>query len=101
MVQLLEDSAGIPKTGNVVIDFYATWCGPCKRVAPMFQDLSEKYSAQIVFFKVDVDESPELVNLFDISAMPTFVFLRDGQVVKKVEGVDLRALEDGFNLLLK
>jgi thioredoxin 1 len=101
MVKVLSEKREIPQTGNVVLDFYATWCGPCKRVAPMFEDLADKYYPQILLFKVDVDESPDLVNEFDISAMPTFVFLRNGQIVKKVEGVDLRALEDGFNLLLK
>lgn len=101
MVKVLSESSEVPQKGNVVIDFFATWCGPCKRIAPIFEDLADKYYPQILFFKVDVDESPDLVNDFDVSAMPTFVFLKDGKIVKKVEGADLRALEEGFAMLLK
>lgn len=100
MVKVVSELSEIPKSGSVVIDFYATWCGPCKRIAPMFEDLADKYYRVIQFFKVDVDESPELVDAFEISAMPTFVFLKDGKVVKRVEGADLMALEEGFKLLV-
>jgi thioredoxin 1 len=50
---------------------------------------------------VDVDESPELVDMFGISAMPTFVFLKDGKIVKKVEGADMAGLEAGFDVVTK
>lgn len=99
MVKLITEVSEIPGKGGVVIDFFATWCGPCKRIAPLFEKLSQEYK-QIVFLKVDVDESGELVNTFDISAMPTFIFLKDGKIVKKVEGADMPALENGFSLLL-
>lgn len=101
MVKQVSERAEIPLEGNVVIDFFATWCGPCKRIAPMFEDLAQKYHPHIQFFKVDVDESPDLVNLFDINAMPTFVFLKHGVVVKKVEGADIKGLEAGFTRLLQ
>ncbi len=101
MVKLVSEQSEIPQQGGVVIDFFATWCGPCKRIAPAFEDLADKYYPHIVFLKVDVDESPELVNMFDISAMPTFVFLKDGKLVKRVEGADLNGLQSGFDLLLK
>ncbi len=101
MVKLLSELSEIPQQGAVVIDFFATWCGPCKRIAPVFEDLADKFYPKVQFFKVDVDESGELVNLFDISAMPTFVFLKDGKVVKKVEGADMAGLEAGFELLMK
>jgi thioredoxin 1 len=100
MVKIVSGISEIPKTGAVVIDFFATWCGPCKRIAPTYEKLSESLSS-IVFLKVDVDESPELVNEFDISAMPTFVFLKDGKEVKRVEGADMAGLEAGFDLLTK
>ncbi len=101
MVKLLSESSEIPQQGAVVIDFFATWCGPCKRIAPVFEDLADKFYPKVQFFKVDVDESGELVNLFDISAMPTFVFLKDGKVVKKVEGADMAGLEAGFEVVMK
>lgn len=101
MVKLASEVSDIPQSGSVVIDFFATWCGPCKRIAPAFEDLADKYYPAIAFFKVDVDESPELVEMYSISAMPTFVFLKNGQVVKRVEGADMAALEEGFTLLTK
>jgi thioredoxin 1 len=100
MVKLAASLQEIPMTGNVVIDFYATWCGPCKRIAPIFEDLSDKFYTKVQFLKVDVDESPDLVETFDVHAMPTFVFLKDGKVVKKVEGADMVGLEAGFKILV-
>jgi thioredoxin 1 len=100
MVKIISDASEIPHKGAVVIDFFATWCGPCKRIAPAFEKLSESL-ASIAFFKVDVDESPELVSQFDISAMPTFIFLKDGVEVKRVEGADMKELEVGFDILTK
>ena len=98
MVKLAETSRDIPSQGLVVIDFFATWCGPCRKIAPVYEQFPQQYP-KITFLKVDVDESPELVAQYDISAMPTFVFLKDGAIVKKVEGADVRGLKDGFTLL--
>jgi thioredoxin 1 len=98
MVKLISEVSEVPQQGPVVIDFFAHWCGPCKRIAPFFEQLADEYVG-VTFLKVDVDESGELVNLFDISAMPTFVFLKNGQVVLKVEGADMKGLESGFRLL--
>lgn len=98
MVKVAVDPSDIPQQGCVVIDFFATWCGPCKRIAPTYEKLSEAFT-NITFLKVDVDESAELVNMYDISAMPTFVFLKNGKEVKRVEGADMTGLEAGFQLL--
>lgn len=91
MVKIITESSEIPEKGIVVIDFFATWCGPCKHIAPFFQEMSGKYPT-LTFFKVDVDESPDLTNEYDISAMPTFVFLRDRQIVGRIEGADARRI---------
>ncbi len=99
MVKIVETADEIPMTGSVVIDFFATWCGPCKKIAPAFEQLATVYPS-IVFLKVDVDESAELVDKYEVQAMPTFVFLKDGVVVKRIEGADLRAMEEGFALLM-
>lgn len=99
-MKLISDLSEIPQQGAVVIDFFATWCGPCKRIAPTFEKLATSLTS-VQFFKVDVDESPELVNEFDIAAMPTFVFLKDGKEVRRVEGADMAGLEAGFDLLTK
>ncbi len=98
MVKIIENESEIPSTGAVVIDFFATWCGPCKVIAPKFEELSKAYPS-IVFLKVDVDESPELTNAFDVRAMPTFVFLQNGSLVKKIEGADLRGIGEMLETL--
>lgn len=91
MVKVIETLEEIPQTGTVVIDFFATWCGPCKHIAPKFEELSKLFPS-VAFLKVDVDEAQDLTNSFDIRAMPTFVFLRDGHIVKRIEGADLKGI---------
>lgn len=100
MVQVVSESSEIPQQGAVVIDFFATWCGPCKRIAPTYEKLAEAFT-NVTFLKVDVDESAELTNEYNISAMPTFVFLKNGKEVKRVEGADMAGLEEGFQIVTK
>ena len=71
----------------VVLDFWATWCGPCKMVGPIIEQLSTEYADRVVIGKVDVeDEADDLVSQFGIRNVPTVVFLKDGQVVDKLVG---------------
>jgi thioredoxin 1 len=70
----------------VLVDFYATWCGPCKMIAPVLEMLAEKYHGQAKIVKVDIDESPELAERFGITAVPTLILFKDGQVVNKALG---------------
>ena len=58
-----------------IIDFYATWCGPCKMMAPMVESLAGKYAGKIDFYKVDIDQESELASVFGISSIPTFLFI--------------------------
>lgn len=88
MVKVISDVSEIPQDKKVVIDFFADWCGPCKRVAPVFVELSEKYQ-DIVFLKVDVDEAEKIASAFNISALPTFVFINNGNIYKRIEGANL------------
>jgi thioredoxin 1 len=63
-----------------IIDFYADWCGPCKIVAPVLEDLAREYSGQIVVYKVDTENEQELAAVFGIQSIPTLLFIpRDGQ----------------------
>ncbi len=58
-----------------IIDFYANWCGPCKAVAPVLEELSEEYNGQVIIYKIDTDEEQELAALFGIQSIPTFLFI--------------------------
>jgi len=59
----------------VIIDFYADWCGPCKMVAPVLEELSEEYDGQLVIYKVDTEAEMELAAVFGIQSIPTFLFI--------------------------
>ena len=62
-----------------IIDFYADWCGPCKMVAPILEQLSEEYAGQVLFYKVDTEKEDELSGVFGIQSIPTFLFLPVGR----------------------
>lgn len=100
MVKLITSVQEIPSQGVVVIDFFATWCGPCKKVAPMYEEMSKVYSS-VTFLKVDVDESNEVAEMFDVRAMPTFVILKNGERKAEVEGADLRRVAEYLESVMK
>ena len=58
-----------------IIDFYADWCGPCKMVAPILEELSDEYEGDLVIYKVDTEEEMELSSVFGIQSIPTFLFI--------------------------
>ena len=68
------------------VDFWATWCGPCRMIAPTFEKLAEKYSNEINFAKVNVDEEPEIAGQFGIRSIPTLLLIKDGKVAEQVIG---------------
>ena len=80
------------KEGLVLVDFWATWCGPCRMQAPILEKLSEELSEdELKILKIDVDENPETARAFGIMSIPTLLFKKDGQVVKQVAGVHTAA----------
>jgi thioredoxin 1 len=88
MATEITDLIQIPHNKKVVIDFYATWCGPCARVTPIIDELAEKFE-NITFLKVNVDEADEIAAGFEISSLPTFVYLNLGNIVQRIEGANL------------
>ncbi|NND98874.1 MAG: thioredoxin [Pirellulaceae bacterium] len=78
----------------VVVDFWADWCGPCHRLAPILADVAEKYSTELVVAKVNVDDLPELANQHQVSALPTLVIFDQGREVDRLVGlVDADTIE--------
>lgn len=71
-------------TGLVVVDFYATWCGPCKMIAPQIEELA-KTETTVLFLKVDVDDNEEVAEIYKIEAMPTFKFFKGGAEIPQTE----------------
>ncbi|CAN6724343.1 hypothetical protein ACFX13_033845 [Malus domestica] len=81
------------RDGKIVIaNFSATWCGPCKMIAPLYRELSEQYPS-LMFLVVDVDELTDFSTSWDIKATPTFFFLRDGQQIDKLVGANKPELQ--------
>ncbi len=78
-------------SGAVVVDFYATWCGPCRVLAPMVEKTAGTYSDKVKFFKVNIDESPGLAQNFQIEAIPTLLFFKDGQLKSRITGLPAEA----------
>ena len=78
----------IPKTGNVAIDFFADWCGPCKKLAPHFSEYSNEYT-NITFLKVNTDKAEELAQFYSVTALPTLIFIRDNTIISEMRGFNL------------
>ncbi|KAL2713491.1 thioredoxin-2-like [Vespula squamosa] len=79
----------LEKAGStlVVIDFYATWCGPCKAIGPKIEELA-KETEDVIFLKVDVEECEDIVNKYKITNMPTFVFIKAGKTLETFSGAN-------------
>jgi thioredoxin 1 len=85
----------------LVVDFWATWCGPCRLVSPIISELAKAYDGQITVGKCDVEENEELALEFGIRNIPTILFFKNGQVVDKIVGAQSKAMiEEKFKALL-
>ena len=76
--------------GLVLVDFWATWCGPCKMLAPTIDAIATEYKDRVVVGKVDVDENEAIARRFGIMSIPTLFLFKDGEVVEKLVGYRLK-----------
>lgn len=80
------DFENIISKGTVLVDFFATWCGPCKMLAPVLEELAEEYKEKITILKIDVDEFSPIASKFSVFSIPTLILFKDGEIVKKAVG---------------
>ena len=85
----------------LVVDFWATWCAPCRMIAPIIAELAEEYDGKVVVGKCDVEDADEIASEFGIRNIPTILFLKNGEVVVKFVGAASTAkIEEKFKSLL-
>ena len=85
----------------LVVDFWATWCGPCRMLAPVISELAEEYNGRIVVGKCDVEENEEIAMEHNIRNIATILFYKHGQVVDKIVGAQAKArIQEKFDALL-
>lgn len=102
-VQITSENFESLKNGAqpLVVDFWATWCGPCRMIGPIISELAEEYDGKITVGKCDVEENDDLAAEFGIRNIPTILFIKDGVVVDKMVGAAAKAkLAEKFQALL-
>ncbi|ELP93593.1 thioredoxin, putative [Entamoeba invadens IP1] len=95
-VNTLAELDALTKEHTVIVDFFATWCGPCQLMGPIFEDLAKKHT-NLKFVKVDVDQGQEVCIKYGVRSMPTFVLFKGGDVVKKFTGASKTDLNNMVN----
>lgn len=83
-----NDFDSVIREGTVLVDFWASWCGPCRMLAPMIEDLAVKYADKAKICKVDVDAEPELAIRFGVMSIPTVIVFKNGEEAGKIIGVN-------------
>ncbi len=80
------DSVVLQSKSLVMVDFWATWCGPCKIIVPVVEELAKEYAGKVSFAKVNTDENPDLASRYNIRGIPTLMFFKEGKVMDQVVG---------------
>ena len=97
VIELTKDNFNeyLSKDLPLLVDFWASWCGPCRMLGPVIDEVAEEYVGKMYVGKVNVDEQPELAQEFKIMTIPTVFILKDGEIVDKLNGaVPLEQMED-------
>lgn len=102
-VKITNENFEALKNGEqpLVVDFWATWCGPCRAIAPTIAELAEEYDGKVAVGKCDVEECEEIAAEFGIRNIPTIIFFKNGEMVDKLVGAVSKAkLDEKFKALL-
>ena len=102
-VKITNENYESYKNGELplVIDFWATWCGPCRMVAPIIEELANEYDGKVTIGKCDVEEADDIAAEFGIRNIPTIVFMQDGKIIDKIVGAASKSkIEEKVKALL-
>ena len=78
-------------TGGVLVDFWAPWCGPCRQIAPLIDQLAEQFSGKVKVGKINIDDNPNITQQYGIQSIPTLMLFKDGEVAERFMGMPPKA----------
>lgn len=94
------DDVVVKSDKPAIVDFWAEWCGPCRMIAPIIEEISGEYAGRIVVTKCDIDNNPAIATRYNIRSIPTILFFKDGKVAdKQVGAVPKKNILEKLNLL--
>jgi len=85
----------LKSTGGVLVDFWAPWCGPCRQIAPLIDQLAEQFSGKVKVGKINIDDNPNITQQYGIQSIPTLMLFKDGEVAERFMGMPPKAKLEG------